>query len=70
MPIGNPTALANAILRLVEDPNLRATLAANAYAHVTANYSEEVFLQNVMSVLSHAVPQCATLEAGAIPEKP
>ncbi len=70
VPIGNPTALANAILRLVEDPNLRATLAANAYAHVTANYSEEVFLQNVMSVLSHAVPQCATLEAGAIPEKP
>jgi glycosyltransferase involved in cell wall biosynthesis len=61
VPIGDATALAQALLRLVRDPNLRARLAANAYACVTARHGEEVFFRRVVRVLSGVVRQPARL---------
>lgn len=70
VPIGDPTSLAQAILRLVQDASLRASLVGNAYAQVIAKHSGELFLENVMGVLSHAAGQCASVATDAMPEKP
>jgi glycosyltransferase involved in cell wall biosynthesis len=57
VPIDDAAALGQAILRLVQDPRLGATLAENAYAHVAAHFDTETFFQKVMGVLSGSVPQ-------------
>lgn len=69
VPIDDAAALASAILRLVKDPNLQATLAANAYTEVAANYNEDVFVENIIGVLSGAAPPHTQLDMDAMPQK-
>ncbi len=51
---------------MIGDSNLRAQLAANGYARVTAQFSEEVFFQKILSVLRDAVRQPANPEEQAV----
>jgi colanic acid biosynthesis glycosyl transferase WcaI len=48
VPPEDPRALADAVVRLVEDPALRARLGANGLAHVRAHYDRRVLAGRVL----------------------
>jgi glycosyltransferase involved in cell wall biosynthesis len=51
VPIGDPHALAEALLRLVKDSNLRASLAANAYERVSSQFRGDIMFSKVLAEL-------------------
>jgi glycosyltransferase involved in cell wall biosynthesis len=51
VPIGDPNALAQALLRLVKDSNLRASLAANAYERVSSQFRDDIMFSRVLAEL-------------------
>jgi glycosyltransferase involved in cell wall biosynthesis len=63
IPVKDPVALARAIGRLCEDPELRARLGAAARAHVLARYDETIIIRQTMSVYDEL------LTGGAGPSK-
>jgi glycosyltransferase involved in cell wall biosynthesis len=51
VPIDDPHALAQALLRLVKDSNLRASLAANAYERVSSQFRGDIMFSRVLAEL-------------------
>jgi glycosyltransferase involved in cell wall biosynthesis len=57
VPIGDPNAFAQALLRLVKDSNLRASLAANAYERVSSQFRDDIMFRRVLAVLEAVAPK-------------